>query len=492
MRTIKIFNNKVLIFLLLAASLGVAGCKKFLDVNDNPNNPETASPRLLLPTVEASMGQLIGNGFQIYGGIWAQYWTQSPTASQYRSFDQYNVSNTTFDRSWLTIYHNALQNAQLIITSKVANTERFKGIAYLLKAYTFQVATDAFGDIPLSGALKSEEIGSPKYDTQKLVYDSVFNYIDKGVALLNTTNSLSQEVGTQDLIFNGDMDKWLAFANTLKLKAYLRLSGVDPSGADAGIKALYANNAAFLDEDAKVSYTSTGGNENPLYNEMVALGGTQNLGASGTVVKAFAANNDPRAFKFYDLISGRDTIVYVLQGAGSLSSNSGKRISAPSALVGGRANNPVSALAPVKFFSASESSFLQAEAVARGYAAGDVSALFIQGINQSFTAANLTSAQALAYINSAPAARLSNTSLNDRIKAIITQKYFAMCGTQGFEAWTEYRRTGYPDFLITSLSSVLREGIKPVRMLYPSSEVNSNANYPGTVPLTEPVWWDVN
>ena len=66
-----------------------------------------------------------------------------------------------------------------------------------------------------------------------------------------------------------------------------------------------------------------------------------------------------------------------------------------------------------------------------------------------------------------------------------------MCGTQGFEAWTEYRRTGYPNFLITSVTSVLGTGRTPLRFLYPNSEAVSNGNYPGTVALFQPVWWDV-
>jgi hypothetical protein len=82
------------------------------------------------------------------------------------------------------------------------------------------------------------------------------------------------------------------------------------------------------------------------------------------------------------------------------------------------------------------------------------------------------------------------TGLVENIRAIITQKYYAMCGFQGFEAWTEWRRTNYPEFWVPSAASVIGAERRPLRFLYPNSEITSNLNYPGTVPLYEPVWWD--
>jgi hypothetical protein len=471
--------------ILLLATLSITGCKKFLDVNENPNNPDQATPNLLLPTVEASIGQVVGNSFQVYGNFWAQYWTQNPSSSQYRTIDQYRVTGTAFDRPWITIYRNALQNAQIIIDDRTTpNSERTKGIAYLLKAYTFQLATDAFGDIPLSEALRGNEFRSPRFEPQKVVYDSIFRYINIGMQLVNTTNATSP--ATQDLIFQGETAQWIAFANTLKLRAYLRLSQVEPETARLGIAALYATSPTFLTRDASISYTSTGGNENPFYNELVGLGGTQNPVASATAVNAYKRNNDPRVFEFYDVIGTADSVANIRQG--SYSSNSNKSVSPPSSLVGARGSDPTSATAPVKLISAAESYFLQAEAVARGWAPGSVTSLFTAGITESFRAVGIPN-RAAAYISSAPDAQLPGT-LAGNIRAIITQKYYAMNGFQGFEAWTEWRRTGYPDFLQVSAASTLGAGRMPLRFLYPNSELTTNLNYPGTIPIYEPVWWD--
>ena len=495
MKTIKFNNTKKFLVAALVATMGLTGCNKFLDINENPNNPESATPSLLLPTVEASISQVVGNSFQVFGNIWGQYWTQNPTSSQYRVIDQYRITNTSMDRVWGNIYRGTLNNAELIINSKVADNENYKGIAHILKAYAYQVATDAFGDIPLSEASKADGNLSPKYEAQEVVYDSIFNYIDKGLSLLAVKQAIP--VASQDMIFNGDLEKWKAFANTLKLRAYLRLSNVNATKAAAGIKALYASNAIFLNQDATITYTTTGGNENPFYNEMVGLGKTQNVVASGTVVQAFVKNNDPRRFAFYDKVEYtdpetnepkiQDTIAYIAQG--TYSSNSKKLVSTPSPMVGGNAMSQTSAVAPVKLFSASESLFLQAEAVVRGWGTGDAQSLYSAGITESFKATG-NAADAAKYIADAPDAKFTG-DVEAKVKAIITQKYYAMCGFQGFEAWTEWRRTGYPSFFVKSAASTLGEDRMPLRMPYALSEATTNSNYPGNVVIYTPVWWDV-
>lgn len=489
MRAKHIFNPKKVLLLVFIGVVGLSGCKKFLDINQDPNKPSTADPNLLLPVSQAAVGMVVGNYFQVYGGIWGQYWTQSPNSGQYKSIDRYNDGNTAFDQPWNRIYTKALINAQLIIDSKVGGVEQTKGIAYLTKAYTFQLATDAFGDIPVGDALQSVNL-SPKYIPQAAVYDSIFTYIDKGIALIGVANVIKPP-GAQDIVFQGDMKQWKAFANTLKLRAYLRLTNIAPAKASAGIAALYATNPVFLTSDAFIKYIATGGNDNPLYNEMVGLGKTQNLVASSTAVNQFVANSDPRVLKFYTLLPDSTTVTSIAQG--TFAQFPGADVSLPSALVGGSPNNPLSAVAPVKLISASESYFLQAEAVARGYATGDVNALFIKGITESFTAAGITDATVVAnYIATARDGQLALTaaaSPEAKVKVIITQKYYAMCGFQGFEAWSEYRRTGYPDFLVISKAAAAGTTIPPRRMLYPNSESVTNLNFPGSIPLNVPVWW---
>lgn len=480
----KSFKIKIAALVLASGIAGFTGCKKFLDVNENPNAPSDADVKLLLPSAQAAIAHALGNPLQIHGGMWSQYWTQSSSASQYRSLDRYQVTAGSFDRPWRMLYSDALQDLKIVIQKGEAAEQfrQFAAIAYILKGYDFQLLTDAFGDVPVKEAL-NVDITNPHYDSQELVYDSILTFINKGLSMIDLeTEAVPAE---EDLVFHGDMEKWQQFANTLKLRVYMRISKKAEAKARAGVQALQTANAEFLTEDAKITYTTTGGNQNPLFAEILGLGRTQNLVASSTLVDNMKKNSDPRLNIFYDTLPGGQ-IVSVAQGAWDVPPP--RVASPPSAVVGANGQDDQSGLAPVKLISAAESYFLQAEAVAKTWLNGNARQLFEQGITASFNAYGVES-EAAAYIANAPDAKWpAGFALQQ--KAIITQKYYAMCGNQCFEAWTEKRRTGFPDFFKESLASVLPAGRYPARLLYPNTEVNQNLSFPGLKPVTDSVWWD--
>lgn len=472
--------------ILTALSLTFAGCSDFLDVNENPNQTTEALPSLVLPSAQAAIGMVLGNHYQIYGSMWSQYWTQNRSSSQYKIVDQYLLQGSGFDRPWQILYADGMEDLQLIINQANAEpVKQYAAIAMILKAYDLQMLTDAFGDIPMKEALQGEALNlNPHYDPQAEVYDSIFALINRGLSLIDESSEYLP--GSEDLIFEGDLNKWTAFGNTLKLRAYLRLSEVDATKAAAGIATLVG--ATFLTEDAQINYSQTGGNQNPLYAEMVGLGRTQNLVASETAVNQMKALNDPRLLAFYQYASGTTSINPIPQGSFNTPPSAAYPLSLPSPNTGAAPRSTASALAPVKFMSAAESYFLQAEAAARGWLAGDARSLFEQGITASFESYHVTPG---AYITTAVAA-FPATGLAAQLKAIITQKYFAMNGNQGFEAWSEWRRTGYPDFFVQSVESSLTPGQFPQRFLYPNTELTRNPNFPGAKVVTDKVWWDAN
>ncbi|RYE57940.1 MAG: SusD/RagB family nutrient-binding outer membrane lipoprotein [Sphingobacteriales bacterium] len=249
----------------------------------------------------------------------------------------------------------------------------------------------------------------------------------------------------------------------------------------------------------------TSGNQNPLHSEMVGLNYTQNIVASRTVVDSMNNNNDYRAYALFTYQS-TGLVVGIPQGAYNVSASTA--VSIPTAYTGARALDDNSAAAPVRFISSYESMFLQAEAVARGFAAGDDETLFNEGVRLNFEAMDasfqeeigVTAAEALdIYLNgdtSVPAPPAywgqypTTGDAEAKLRHIITQKWFSMTGTQGFEAWTEWRRTGYPKFFVVSANSLIGSQL-PVRFLYPDVEQTTNLSFPGQAFVTEKVWWDV-
>ncbi|MGN7719364.1 SusD/RagB family nutrient-binding outer membrane lipoprotein [Chitinophaga sp. 22620] len=478
----KITKTKSIIAALALAVIALPGCKDFLDINVNPNSSTKANPDQILPSIEASVAHVTAYQYQTYGNFWSQYWTQKPNASQFRSIDAYSSGPSDFDRAWAILYANALSDIDsLVVLERLPKFNQWSARAYILRAYAYQLLTDGFGDVPMTEALMGAGNRSPKYDTQRRVYDSIFAWITKGTNMIDPDNAY--QPGSEDLFTETAADpiaEWVAFANTLKLRAYLRLSNTeDSTKAKAGIAALYASGAAFLTNNWQLNYTTTGGNQYPIAAEITALQ-IRNQGASSTIISRLQLNSDPRIASYFNLSTGQYRSIP--QG-GFDNVPSTTPMSNPSARV-------LSTTTPGILISAAESYFLQAEAVLKGWAPGDARALYEAGIRASFAWGGRSATEANTYIASgAPDVKWTPTVRDTLHKRIITQKYFAMVGVQGFEAWSEWRRTGYPTFLIRSQASVLGNNNRPQRFIYPQAELTRNGNFPGLQAIDVPVWW---
>jgi len=489
LRTIKI--TTAVAVLTVATS-----CKKsFLDVNVDPNNPTSAAINLVLPTAQGYAAYNLGNPYQVLGGYWAQYWTQGPTGSQYLAYDQYSINSGTFDARWINMYAGPLNDFKYIVDqgTKEGN-DNYAAIGKIMQAYLFQVMTDLHGDIPFSDALKAGEGNiAPKYDSQQDVYDGLIRLVDEGLALIDENSS--SHPGADDFFYHGDMHQWTKFANTLKLKIYLRQAYVRPAVAQAGIQAMYAANVDFVDfgDEAHLQFTNTQFNQHPLFAHINSLG-EFNILASNTALNRMLTLNDPRADVLYRRATAAPNTgnhVGIVQGDGRNLPNpatlNDRQFSKPGAAVGG----PGGGAARVIFMSEAESYFLQAEAVVRGWGTGNAQQLYNDAIELSFLSWGLTSGQFATYVAQPEVAYPVAGTAEQRIRAIITQKWTAMTGSQNVEAWTEWRRTGYPDIFTISTTSNIGNQF-PARLLYPDSEVTSNPNTPTQKLVTDKVWWDVN
>jgi hypothetical protein len=492
------FFCRLPILLVTTLLCWLSSCNNYLDVNTDPNNAATAQVNLLLPSAQAAISFSVGNDLQIKGSIWAQYWTQNPAASQYRVLEQYSPGADEFNTTWTILNASALADLQKVIElGRAGNQSQYVAIALLLKAYTFQLLTDLYGDIPFSQALQGDNpqnpVLNPAYDRQEVIYNGLVALVDEGIALIDVNNP--NHPGTDDLIYQGDMGRWLHFAYTLKLKIGLRLSEVAPDRAAAIVGTLSGKPFPEEGESAQIAYYSGGGSQNPLYSAIAGpvLNRTQNLVASFTAISYLNASGDPRIEAFYQPASNGQ-YVGIPQG-GYASVTPGSPIAYPSAKVGADANDPASALAPVKLLTDYESAFLQAEATARGWlsGAGTAEDLYNQGITSSFVAygIDLTQAELEGFLSEEGIAYPKDGPLSAQLEAILTQKWIAMNGNQGIEAWIEWRRTGYPSFFTPSAASNIGQGRYPTAFLYPSTETTRNPNNPGQRRIFDRVWWDV-
>jgi hypothetical protein len=486
----KIRNNYILAA-VFAASLGLTSCEDYLDINQDPNNPASSTPALTLPAGQGELAYVLGNQFQFLGNYYAQHWTQAGAANQYCELEQYQMTSSTYDtRVWAEFYAGALNDFKYVADQgNASGNANYAAIGAIMQAYTFQVVTDAWGDVPFTSALGSLEVLNPEYQSQEAIYAGLITMLDEAIAKIDEAG---QVPGQDDLIFGGDMALWRKFANTLKLKIYLRQAYVKPEVARTGIQALYAAGAQFLEtgETAAVPFTDQTQNRNPFFQTQVTFRGGVDVVASNTALDLLQQTDDARIEHFYaqaESGANKGNFVGIDQGVECTPARAGQQAinySKPGPAV-------ASATTAIPLISAAESYFLQAEAVARGWGSGATArSLYELGIRASFDYLGEDDAAATALLQQPGVAYTGGTE-EAQVEQIITQKWLSFNGTQGFEAWTEYRRTGYPSFIEPSAASTLGASLLPKRLIYPNSEATRNQNYPGLKEVSVPVWWDV-
>ncbi|TPG67021.1 SusD/RagB family nutrient-binding outer membrane lipoprotein [Hymenobacter nivis] len=496
-------NNKHKSLLSLALLLGLGGlasCEKQLDINTDPTQAATASPDLVLPAGTGNVAYIMGASFNIIGNFFAQHWTESLTANQYKDYDRYRIGQTTNDRDYQALFTGGLKNYRYVIDRAKGDSSNYAAIAGLQSAYTYQVLSDAFDKIPFTEALQGAANTQPKFDDGTVVYDGLITLIDESIAKINTgTSAIS--VGGQDLIFSGNMEKWRRFGNTLKLKIYLRQVYARPAVAEAGIKALYTSGAQFLgaSENAQISgFSTTNQNGNPFYLTDVYAGSgiRNNVIASATSINYLTTTNDPRIDDFFSRPGSTTDVASTTPHQGT---PQGDAIRGASGDISTRSRPNLQKIAgpasPVVLLSGAESLFLQAEAALRGYTTtATAQSLYEQAIAASF--ANFNRALPATFLASTGIAFNSGAGSGAggfseaRLEQIITQKWVALNGTEGFEAWTELRRTKYPSFITGTTYSDLPSKTYAKRLIYPFSEISRNANAPAVELAQVPVWWD--
>lgn len=503
-------------FFVAALVTITSSCEKnFLDVNTSPNNPSTSTPELVLPSAVNFTGSQINGSFNVLGNLLTGNWGQAPDFLFYLPQETYNLTPSTYDAQWTNIYANSLKNLQYVIDN--ANGKKnLIAISKIMQAYDFQILVDAWGDVPFTDALKNTQVLSPKYDAATTVYDGIVKLIDDGIASIDVS-ATAIKPGSADIVFGSssttatEMDLWKRFANTLKLRVLIRQSRATSRASQVAAGFTSLANATFLDVGTNAAgnpgYANNSGQFSPIYNSIgFSLTGAATSNYQATRANKFALDfltnsNDPRLSLLYRPVPNAPTMYKgVVAGSTASTGNRSNDLSPVGpAILKTSANGGYAT--PAYLITASESFFLQAEAQIRGYLPGSTAgaqANYQKGIEESFKLLGSTAAIAQTYYTTTGIAnRLINfnlaTTTDQRIEAIITQKWVALNGINGFEAWSEFRRTGYP--IGNPLTLNQQSGGKfPVRLPYPQNEINANgANVPKIANIFDTrIFWDVD
>jgi hypothetical protein len=478
---------KKFIISILVLSTALTSCSTDLDINRDPDllNPDDAPLSAQLP---AGISGLAGQGasLAIIGGMWSQYWTQSNAANQYKDIDNYAIGTADYNYSWDAMY-DALGDIRNVKRKALADGNwNYYLIATVLEVQGAQIMTDFYGSVPYEEA-NNQDFLEPSFNTGEEIYEFMIADLDAALSK-DLSQSTGISPGNDDFIFGGNMDNWTKFANTMKLKVYMRQTESSRAAiADAGIQALLSSGVAFLDTDAAMTQFSDAINQsNPLYEfNNRRLNVATNLRMSRTLSSYLIDNADPRRSVYYTAGNALNQGDYANPvGAGSI------------AIV------KLSALTPVYFMTLEESLLLQAEAAERyGFASGKAS--YDAAVQANFDKYGLNASSLLAAGGAYEYP--SAGSFQNKLEAIITAKWAASFPGNGFEAFFETNRTGYPltsavpqsngayiPGQITYGVNGSTGGLFPKRLAYPLTERNANTNAPNLVPITTPIWWDQN
>lgn len=428
---------------MLLLVLFISSCDKWINpkMNEDPDSVVDVPYNLLLPSIEANMGYVLG-GMDIRGitGMWVQH--VSGAARQAATMGKnYKITEADVDNAWSSAYSGFMNDLKLFIAKTGDANPQARGAGKVLLAYAIGCVSDLWGDVPYSEAFQGNGVLKPKYDTQESIYTNIATLLTEGIADLSTdnaANAIPLSSAANDIIYNGNKTKWIAAAYSLRARYALHLSKV----TTVDYNAVLSDCAAGISDNANdfvVPFGTTESNANPIYQFDVQRTDV----APSASFAAFAAG-DPRLAVFTD---GNFGSYY-----GSINS-------------------------PAPFITFVETKFIEAEAQLRKStpSAADANAAYDAAVTASLAKFGVTDATWLT----------ANTTgvLGDRnIQNIIEAKYIALF--MQLEAYNDFRRTGFPALTPTAGSAV------PVRYPYATSERLYNSdNVPTGVTIDSPIWW---
>lgn len=480
--------------LLAVSALSISSCTdKFEEYNTNPTK---------LTELDASG---VGNAFAAaqYRGLTASWQTYQSLFGDLQSQYFANIAqNFGSDRNvmvgnwlngaWNGFYGSAVPPLLGVLDNtkpggKAENPAIF-AIANIWKVRMYLPRTDYWGPIPYSqvgNGLKKVE-----YDSQEFIYKDFLALLKKGAADLEPYRG-KNILGNNDQIYGGNVDNWILFANTLRLRIAMRMSGVEPALAKTEAESAVAG--GVLTTNAQDAFFKVTANSFNTLNQATAWNEFRMSSAMESVLKGF---NDPRLPKYYAPVPGTTgTFRGLRNGYSQVELGRPENLGTATSNVADVFLPANQAVQPIGVIMSAEAWFLRAEGALKGWnmGTGTAKSFYEAGINASMRQWGVTDAAAIAaYTNGSttpiPLVDAVNTpALSDipvawsatpakQLEQVLTQKWLALY-PDGLEAWAEYRRTGFPKLYprINSESTVVAKDAVLRRTPYTIGEAQTNA-----------------
>jgi hypothetical protein len=514
--------KKITSYILLSALTTLLSCKKdFNEVNTDPiGKSSTTANQLLAPAlVNILSANMVRN--RAFNNELMQV-TVDISDAEGRVF-RYDVRRSWGDSPWNNFYPELtnLHDIYTIANQPATLNSSYKGISLITQAWAFQILTDVYGDVPYSQAnLGKEGNLEPAYDKQKDIYLDLFNKLEEANKLLAEGTAI---IKTGDPVYQGDVNKWRRFGNSLYLRLLLRVSGKSEVSAQAiaKIKEIADTNRAnypIMEDNthtAKILWNGTN-SSTAVYSSPFMIN-VRAVDYRGPAITNFFLGNltnwaDPRISASYG-VNGYNRFGIAGGPAGLIGVPSGYDTGTSvikQSYFYSDAQNAAITLQTDPYtgiiMNCAEVDFILAEAAAKGWISGTGEAYYIKGIADAlnywlptkFT--SVSDPTLISYINGADIAWNNNLPLNNttpgtpsKMELIQLQKYYAMFLVD-YQQWLEYRRTGHP--FLPKGTGLANGGRMPARLNYPLVSQSTNPTgyraavaAQGADDINTLVWW---
>ena len=500
---------------LIAILIFPTGClDDFEEINKNPTQ--------IVDLNAADFGKMYAYAQR---GLWAGYQTgQSLQADLYAQYfastsknfgqDRYVMNNNHITAYWNRNYGEYLPNTYIII-SKTEPTSPENAMCRILRAYYYNKISDYWGPVPYSSTLKNLDVYP--YDSQEFIYNDMIKELTEAAEVLKN-NLTAKPFAPFDAVYYGDVNKWIKFANTLKLRLAVRISDIAPSPAKTAAEAAVAN--GVMTDIADDAYYHPADNKTDM-NGLSDISWYMEFRMSASMESYLKGFNDPRMEKFFrDPIALPGQFHGIRNGMTPAEMIIEKNSNDFNSNVNAKWHPDFKYKTPQDVIHAAEAYFLRAEGALKGWnMGGTAKELYETGIRTSMKQYGITDVSVInAYIDgttppvepgdyfNSPAVATTHVkwAANDELRKeqINVQKWLALY-PDGHEAWANVRRSGYPKLypVLNNDNADLPENtpIKRVPFIIAERESNKAAVEEaekllgnGGDKVSTRLWWDVN
>jgi len=476
--------NKLIYIALISAGI-FSGCTKdFQEINTDPRSivRDIVKPQHLFTYA------IKGFAFEVYNqaysiSSYSGYYKNPAAGNVFANNDWSNPYNNFY-----RIYYNHL--AEVVrLTDDNPNSSNMNAIARIMKSMVMQHITDLYGDVPYFEAALglNTEVLQPKYDKQEDIYIALLNEVKESTEKL-VVSADQASFGNADLFYKNDIDKWIRFGNSLRLRMAMRVRYANPALAAEHIKDVITKPLMTENAHNMLLKTLDDGNtenENLMYTRNVT--GPTNMVVSFTTTDLLKKLQDPRLPVFAKPNANGDYRGSPLQVEEDEGRYGDGNVSLMTSMFLGK-------VIPIVIMNASEINLLRAEAANANITSENAETLYNDGIRLAQSQYGVADAQTTANL-ALPEVKLTGSE-EEKLEKIINEKWIATYYNH-YEGYAEFRRTGYPR-IWTGTRLGATNGEIPRRLTYPDAEfLRNEANVKEAVSrleggntLMSKVWWD--